>query len=48
VFADTNLLLDILPKREPFCAAAARSWTLAEIGACEASARRCRWSRGQA
>jgi predicted nucleic acid-binding protein len=36
VFVDTNLLLDVLAKREPFYAAAARIWTLAETGACEA------------
>mgnify|MGYP006272558667 CR=1 FL=1 len=36
VFLDTNLLLDVLAKREPFYAAAARIWTLAETGACEA------------
>jgi predicted nucleic acid-binding protein len=35
VFVDTNLLLDVLAKREPFYAAA-RIWTLAETGACEA------------
>ncbi len=36
VFIDTNLLLDVLAKREPFYAAAARVWTLAESGACDA------------
>ena len=36
VFVDTNLLLDVLAKREPFYAAAARIWTLAETGACDA------------
>lgn len=36
IFVDTNLLLDVLAKREPFYAAAARVWTLAETGACEA------------
>jgi predicted nucleic acid-binding protein len=36
LFVDTNLLLDVLAKREPFYTAAARVWTLAETGACEA------------
>jgi len=36
IFVDTNLLLDVLARREPFYAAAARVWTLAETGACEA------------
>jgi predicted nucleic acid-binding protein len=36
IFVDTNLLLDVLAKREPFYTAAARGWTLAETGACEA------------
>jgi predicted nucleic acid-binding protein len=36
IFVDTNLLLDVLAKREPFYTAAARVWTLAETGACEA------------
>jgi predicted nucleic acid-binding protein len=36
IFVDTNLLLDVLVKREPFYTAAARVWTLAETGACEA------------
>jgi predicted nucleic acid-binding protein len=36
IFVDTNLLLDVLVKRYPFYAAAARIWTLAEAGACEA------------
>jgi len=36
IFVDTNLLLDVLAKREPFYIAAARVWTLAETGACEA------------
>ncbi|WP_408648069.1 PIN domain-containing protein [Thiocapsa bogorovii] len=36
IFVDTNLLLDVLAKREPFYAAAARVWTLAETGVCEA------------
>jgi hypothetical protein len=35
VLIDTNLLLDVLAKREPFYAAAARIWTLAETGACD-------------
>ena len=35
LFVDTNLLLDVLAKREPFYAAAARIWTLSETGACE-------------
>lgn len=35
IFVDTNLLLDVLAKREPFYTAAARVWTLAETGACE-------------
>jgi len=36
IFVDTNLLLDVLAKREPFYPAAARVWTMAETGACEA------------
>jgi predicted nucleic acid-binding protein len=36
IFVDTNLLLDVLAKREPFYAAAARVWTMAKTGACEA------------
>ena len=36
VFVDTNLLLDVLAKREPFYTAASRVWTMAETGACEA------------
>jgi len=36
VFVDTNLLLDVLAKRDPFYNAAARIWTMAETGACEA------------
>jgi predicted nucleic acid-binding protein len=36
IFVDTKLLLDVLARREPFYAAAARVWTLAETGACEA------------
>jgi predicted nucleic acid-binding protein len=36
IFVDTSLLLDVLAKRDPFYAAAARIWTLAETGACKA------------
>ena len=36
IFVDTNLLLDVIARREPFYAAAARVWTMAETGACEA------------
>jgi len=36
VFVDTNLLLDVLARREPFYTVSARVWTLAETGACEA------------
>lgn len=36
IFVDTNLLLDVLARREPFYTAAARVWTMAETGACEA------------
>ena len=36
IFVDTNLLLDVLAKRDPFYAVAARVWTMAETGACEA------------
>lgn len=36
VFVDTNLLRDVLAKREPFYTAAARIWTMAETGSCEA------------
>jgi predicted nucleic acid-binding protein len=36
VFIETNLLLDVLAKREPFHAATACIWTLAETGACDA------------
>jgi predicted nucleic acid-binding protein len=36
IFVDTNLLLDVLAKREPFYTASARVWTMAETGACEA------------
>ena len=33
VFLDTNVLLDILAKREPFYTASAEVWSLAESGA---------------
>lgn len=36
IFVDTNLLLDVLAQRKPFYMAAARIWTMAETGACEA------------
>lgn len=36
VFADTNVLLDVLAKREPFYCAAANIWSLAERGEIEA------------
>jgi predicted nucleic acid-binding protein len=36
VFVDTNLLLDVLARREPFYTSAARVWTLAGTGACDA------------
>jgi predicted nucleic acid-binding protein len=36
IFVDTNLLLDVLAKRDPFYNVAARIWTMAETGACEA------------
>jgi len=32
VFCDTNVLLDVLEKREPFYADSVRVWTLAELG----------------
>ncbi len=32
VFVDTNILLDVLARREPFYADSARIWTLAETG----------------
>lgn len=32
VFVDTNVLIDVLAKREPFYADSARVWTLAERG----------------
>jgi predicted nucleic acid-binding protein len=37
IFVDTNLLLDVLARREPFYASAARVWTMAETGTCEAT-----------
>ena len=36
VFVDTNVLLDVLAKREPFYEDAARIWSLAERGRIEA------------
>jgi predicted nucleic acid-binding protein len=36
IFVDTNVLLDVLAKREPFYVDAARIWTLAELGKIEA------------
>jgi predicted nucleic acid-binding protein len=36
VFVDTNALLDVLAKREPFYADAARIWSMAERGQIEA------------
>ena len=36
VFIDTNVLLDVLARREPFYADAARIWSLAERGKIEA------------
>jgi len=36
IFVDTNLLLDVLAKREPFYTVAARVCTMAETGSCEA------------
>ena len=36
VFVDTNVLLDVLAKREPFYADAARIWSMAERGQIEA------------
>ena len=36
VFVDTNVLLDVLARREPFYAHAARIWSLAELGKIEA------------
>jgi predicted nucleic acid-binding protein len=36
VFVDTNVLLDVLARREPFYEAAARVWSLAECGELEA------------
>ena len=32
VFVDTNVLLDVLARREPFYSDAARLWSLAERG----------------
>ena len=32
IFVDTNILLDVLANREPFYAASARIWSLAECG----------------
>ena len=32
VFVDTNVLLDVLGRREPFYTDSARVWTLAETG----------------
>jgi len=36
IFVDTNVLLDVLAKREPFYREAARIWSLAERGKIEA------------
>jgi len=36
VFVDTNVLMDVLARREPFYADAARIWSLAERGRIEA------------
>jgi len=36
VFCDTNVLLDVLARREPFYASSAAVWTLAETGRIEA------------
>jgi predicted nucleic acid-binding protein len=36
IFVDTNVLLDVLAKREPFYADAARIWSLAECGKIQA------------
>jgi predicted nucleic acid-binding protein len=36
VFVDTNTLLDVLAKREPFYSASARIWTMAESAEIEA------------
>jgi predicted nucleic acid-binding protein len=36
VFVDTNVLLDVLARREPFYADAARIWSMAELGQIEA------------
>jgi predicted nucleic acid-binding protein len=35
-FIDTNVLLDVLARRQPFYAAASRIWTLAERGSVRA------------
>ncbi|HUT36938.1 MAG TPA: PIN domain-containing protein [Planctomycetota bacterium] len=35
VFLDTNVLVDVLTRREPFYADSARVWTLAEMGQIE-------------
>ncbi len=35
-FVDTNVLLDVLAKREPFYSDSARIWSLAELGKIEA------------
>ena len=35
IFVDTNVLLDVLAKREPYYADAARIWSLAECGKVE-------------
>ena len=37
VFVDTNVLLDVLARRDPFYATAAQVWSLAERGDIEAS-----------
>lgn len=37
VFIDTNILLDVLARREPFFAQSARIWTMAERGEIAAS-----------
>ncbi len=36
IFVDTNVLLDVLAKREPFYKDAARIWSMAERGRIEA------------
>jgi predicted nucleic acid-binding protein len=35
LFLDTNLLLDVLAERKPFCRPAARVWSLCETGVCQ-------------